>query len=134
MRDDPVARGGCLCGGVRYEARGELRDVVACHCSQCRQTSGHHVAATQLPTTKLQLTASTTLRWYRSSATAERGFCTRCGGNLFWRETAPESTTTSIMAGTLDVPTGLRLAQHIFTGDKSDYYQITDGAPQSVQS
>ena len=129
----PVARGGCLCGGVRYEVRGALRDVVACHCSQCRRTSGHFVAATQVPSAQLQLTESATLRWYRSSASAERGFCTRCGGNLFWRETAPESTTTSIMAGTLEVPTGLRLSQHIFTGDKSDYYEITDGVPQRVQ-
>ena len=40
------AAGGCLCGGVRYEIRGELRDVVACHCSQCARASGNFVAAT----------------------------------------------------------------------------------------
>ena len=129
----PVARGGCLCGGVRYEVSGALRDVVACHCSQCRQTSGHFVAATQVPSVRLRLTESATLRWYRSSAAAERGFCARCGGNLFWRETAPGSTTTSIMAGTLETPTGLRLVQHIFAAHKSDYYDIADGAPQSAQ-
>jgi len=134
MSEESVARGGCLCGGVRYQARGRLREVVACHCSQCRRSSGHFVAATQLPAAHLQLTASATLRWYRSSAQAERGFCARCGGNLFWRETAPATTAISIMAGTLDLPTGLRIAQHIFVADKSDYYQITDGAPQSAQS
>ena len=133
MSEASVARGGCLCGGVRYQAHGGLRDVVACHCSQCRRTSGHFVAATQIAAAKLQLTASATLRWYRSSAQAERGFCMRCGGNLFWRETAPDSTNVSIMAGTLDVPTGLRLAQHIFVADKSDYYEIADGAPQSAR-
>ena len=128
----PVARGGCLCGGVRYEVRAKLRDVIACHCSQCRKTSGHFVAATQAPSAQLQLTESATLRWYRSSASAERGFCACCGGNLFWRETAPGSTTTSIMAGTLETPTGLNLVQHIFVADKSDYYKINDGAPQSA--
>jgi hypothetical protein len=122
------ARGGCLCGGVRYEIRGPLRNVIACHCSQCRRTSGHFVAASQARSADLVLRESATLRWYRSSAEAERGFCMRCGGNLFWRPTAPGSGVTSIMAGTLDAPTGLRVMQHIFVDDKSDYYEIGDTA------
>jgi hypothetical protein len=69
----------------------------------------------------------------RSSDSAERGFCERCGGNLFWRLISAGSGTTSIMAGTVDPPTGLRIIQHIFTADKSDYYEINDGAPQSAQ-
>jgi hypothetical protein len=125
-RDAPRARGGCLCGGVRYEIHGPLRDVIACHCSQCRRTSGHFVAATQARTADLVLRESGTLRWYRSSSEAERGFCSRCGGNLFWRPTAPDAGVTSIMAGTLDAPTGLRVMQHIFVADKSDYYEISD--------
>ena len=129
--DTVAAQGGCLCGGVRYRATSALRDVIACHCSQCRKTGGHFVAATQVPTADLQLIESATLRWYRSSDSAERGFCERCGGNLFWRPTSAGSSTTSIMAGTVDPPTGLRITQHIFTADKSDYYEIDDGAPQS---
>jgi hypothetical protein len=128
------ARGGCLCGGVRYEIRGPLRDVIACHCSQCRRTSGHFVAAAQARSADLVLRESATLRWYRSSGEAERGFCSRCGGNLFWRPMAPGFDVTSIMAGTLDAPTGLRLVHHIYVDDKSDYYAITDGALQSPQS
>ena len=119
-----TARGGCLCGGVRYQTRGPLRGVIACHCSQCRKTSGHFVAATSVPTTRLELTESATLRWYVSSSTAERGFCARCGGNLFWRPTSPGADTTSILAGTLDPPTGLSIVEHIFCADKSDYYEI----------
>jgi hypothetical protein len=96
------ARGGCLCGGVRYEVHGPLRGVIACHCSQCRRTSGHFVAASEARTADLALLESATLRWYRSSVAAERGFCSRCGGNLFWRPTGAELGVTSIMAGTLD--------------------------------
>lgn len=29
---DKAVTGGCLCGKVRYEVRGKLRDVIACHC------------------------------------------------------------------------------------------------------
>jgi hypothetical protein len=117
---------------VRYEIRGPLRDVMGCHCSQCRKTSGHIVMATQARAADLVFEDASTLRWYRSSAAAERGFCERCGGNLFWRPTAPGTDTISIMAGTLDSPTGLKVAQHIFVADKSDYYEIRDPVPQSA--
>ncbi len=40
--------GSCLCGAVTYEVRGDLRPSVACHCSQCRKTSGHYWSATQV--------------------------------------------------------------------------------------
>jgi hypothetical protein len=123
--------GGCLCGGVRYEVRGALRGVIACHCSQCRRTSGHHVAMTNAPRENLTLTSSGTLSWYRSSPRAERGFCRVCGGNLFWQQDG--ANTTSIAAGTLDLPTGLELREHIFVDDKSDYYSIDDDLPKRRQ-
>lgn len=59
--DDTTHTGGCLCGGVRYAIRGELRGVIACHCSQCRRTSGHHSAMTSAPNERLSLTAAGTL-------------------------------------------------------------------------
>ena len=35
----------------------------------------------------------------------------------------------AITAGTLDKPTGLRLARHIFTDERGDYYDLPDDAP-----
>ncbi len=127
----PVKRGSCLCGGVRYEITGPLSSVTVCHCSQCRKTSGHVVAATQALAADIQLLEASTLTWYRSSDTAERAFCNRCGGNLFWRETGATVRVMEVMAGTLDAPTGLSIDRHIFVADKSDYYDILDGAPQA---
>ena len=119
--------GGCLCGGVRYVVEGALREVIACHCSQCRRTSGHFVAASSALKSALRLERSDSLRWYRSSPGAERGFCSTCGGNLFWRP--DEGELISIMAGTLDTPTNLKITEHIFVADKSDYYTINDAVP-----
>jgi hypothetical protein len=113
---------------VRYRIRGALRDAIACHCGQCRRTSGHHAAMTSASAEDLTLVSSETLSWYRSSASAERGFCRVCGSNLFWR---PEGENrTAITAGTLDSPTGIKLMEHIFVADKGDYYSIDDGLPQ----
>ena len=122
--------GGCLCGGVRYRVRGALREVIACHCSQCRRTSGHHSAMTSAPSANITLTCSDHLRWYKSSDTAERAFCGRCGGNVFWKLAGRDAL--SITAGTLDAPTHLKVQEHIFVADKSDYYSINDDAPQKL--
>lgn len=115
-------KGSCLCGGVQYTAVGPLDDVIACHCRQCQKTSGFHVAMTRVPLQNFRLDKSETLNWYRSSNEAERGFCTRCGGNVFWKPTGKNSI--SISAGTLDQPTGLKLRKNIFTEFAGDYYAI----------
>jgi hypothetical protein len=123
--------GGCLCGAIRYRIRGALRGIIACHCSQCRRTSGHHAAMTSAPLGKVEWTSSERLLWYKSSDTAERGFCGACGGNLFWRQFGHGDI--SITAGTLDTPTHLAIEQHIFVADKSDYYAINDDVPQRAR-
>ena len=122
------ATGRCLCGAVRYVVHGPLRPVSYCHCSQCRRTSGHFVAATACDANDLQLLNDAGLRWYRSSSNAERGFCGQCGSSLFWKP--DHGRHVSIMAGTMDTPTGLCAEEHIFVADASDYYVLADGLPQ----
>jgi hypothetical protein len=116
---------------VRYAVEGSLRDVSFCHCSQCRRSSGHFVAASACNPAHLRLLEDEGLRWYRSSSSAERGFCKHCGSSLFWRPA--HGGHISIMAGTLDVPTGLAAYEHIFVGSASDYYVIADGLPQFTE-
>ena len=123
--------GSCECGAVAYELRGDMRPSVACHCTQCRKTSGHYWSATQVPTEKLTLTQDAGLKWYRSSDRARRGFCCKCGASLFWE--LDGEGTTSIGTGTLDGETGLKTEKHICMADKGDYYEINDGLPQLEQ-
>lgn len=132
MSGDAKRAGGCLCGGVRYTLTGALRDVIACHCGQCRRASGHHVASIRARRAGLTIESGETLARYESSPGFLRTFCARCGSKLFWEsEGSPEIW---VMAGTLDSPTGLKIAEHIYVADKGDYYEITDGLPQSPQT
>lgn len=119
-------QGSCLCGAVVFEAKPPLRDVVACHCSQCRKTSGHYWAATSVPLDRFRLIREDGLAWYRSSGSARRGFCRNCGASLFWRPEGEDRI--SLAPGALQGPTGLRIIAHIFTGDAGDYY-APEGAP-----
>jgi hypothetical protein len=115
------ATGRCLCGGVRYEVTGPLRDVVICHCGRCLRTHGHAAAYAACARSDLLLVRDERLRWYEADDRA-RGFCARCGASLFWRAAGRE--TVSIAAGTLDRPTGLKTIAHIYTRDLADYYSI----------
>ena len=124
--------GGCLCGGVRFRVSGPLRSIVYCHCSQCRRTSGHFVAATAVAKDALVVVADNSLEWFASSEFASRGFCRRCGSSLFWLPKAEDYV--SIMAGTLDESAGLKAVEHINAGDKGDYYKLTDGLPTRPES
>ena len=118
--------GGCLCGAVHYTISGTMRPVIACHCTQCRKTSGHHVAATSAHRDQIAVTGEVT--WFQSSDSARRGFCGTCGSNLFWDG---EGENLSIFAGTIDGPTGLQIAGHIFCADKGDYYDLPEDLPRS---
>ena len=62
------------------------------------------------------------MKWFRSSDTAERGFCGVCGSNLFWRPFSGDGI--SIFAGSIDGPTGLSMVCQIHVEDAGDYYDL----------
>ena len=119
--------GSCNCGAVRYEISGPMRQVIGCHCNQCRKSTGHFVAATSVDLEHFKIVDDSGLHWFRSSDVAQRGFCRECGSNLFW--VSPEYGA-GISAGSLDKPSGTKLVRHIFVADKGDYYDLSDGLPQ----
>jgi hypothetical protein len=131
-----MATGQCLCGAVRYRVEGLLRDVLICHCVECRRWHGHVSATTAVTRDNLVLLEKRGLRWIgspRSDARARRGFCSECGSSLFWD--APGFETISVSAGTLDPPTGLRVASHWFVSQAGDYYELPeDGLPRHERS
>ena len=123
-----VTKGSCNCGEITWEATGEMREIVACHCSQCRKQTGLYYAATNVADDRLTVNGES-LTWYQSSPEAKRGFCNICGSALFWKRNTDDFT--SILVGSIDGDSGLEIDRHIFTTDKPDWYDITDGKPQN---
>lgn len=123
-----MAMGGCLCGAVRYETHAPLRDVVFCHCAQCRRQTGLYYAATACAWSAVTVQGDA-LRWFASSPAAQRGFCGTCGSALFWQ---PEGRDhVAILVGSLDDASALGRDCHIFTADKGCYYDLPqDGLPR----
>jgi len=118
MTDEPsLTTGGCLCGAVRYEVSGPLRDVVNCHCSMCQRLHGNFGPHSKARKVNIAITKADGLAWYKTSEVAQRGFCRECGSSLFWEPF--ELDATGIIAGSLDGPTGLKTMGHIFVGEKT---------------
>jgi hypothetical protein len=125
------ATGRCLCGAVTYQAHGPLRDILLCHCVECRRWGGSVGAFAAARAEDLVVREPSPLRWVDgpdSDHGARRGFCGDCGSSLFWQ--AAGSERIGIAAGTLDQPTGLRVVGHIYTHQIGDYETLDDGLPR----
>ena len=122
-------KGSCLCGAVRFEVASELPGPDACHCSQCRKSSGHYFSSTDVPKAAVTVEGEDRVTWYQSSEKVRRGFCGACGSSLVWDPIFRD--WIGISMGAFEAPTNTRLAKHIFTADKGDYYDIgEDGVPR----
>ena len=120
--------GGCLCGKVRFTTTGPLREVIFCHCSQCRRQSGLYFAATSVSADCLALEGDGNITWFAASGFAKRGFCGTCGSILFWKPN--DEPRYAILAGAFDHPEALHPGHHICTEGRPAFYQINDGLPQ----
>ena len=119
----------CLCEGVKFKVKGKLRHVLNCHCSQCMKTHGNFSAYTSTLEKNLKFVSKKTLKWFRSSKKAKRGFCNKCGASIFFKFI--KNDTISISAGLFKNPTGLKEKINIFVKNKLDYYKLNSKLPKN---
>lgn len=104
MTDESASgSGGCLCGAVRYEYRGEPTSVGLCQCDRCQRQSGSaFLIGVVFP--KDAVTIEGELRTYEATIDGLRlwrHFCPTCGSAVsITLERYPE--IRSMMGGTLD--------------------------------
>jgi hypothetical protein len=124
-------RGSCLCGGVRYEARGPVTKMTSCHCVQCRKASGAEFATngSVLAEHFRVVEGDALLARYESSPRRFRFFCGRCGSPLFKRdETKPE--WVRLRLGCVDTDLEERPRAHIFVREAPNWSRIPGDLPQ----
>jgi len=130
---EAVNQGSCLCGGVRYEAAGDIRAVSHCHCGMCRKAHGAAFATYGgVPREHFRFTAGEAqLNRYASSATVTRSFCSVCGSPLLWeRSDGPFPGWVAFPLGTLDTPVRPVKQKHIHVGSKADWLSLCDDWPR----
>jgi hypothetical protein len=121
--------GGCLCGALRYEARGEPSMMGHCYCEDCRKASGSgFIPFMGFPGSAVRFTGET--RQFRSKAAngniAIRNFCPVCGSLVFGGEVGKDSSHT-IYAGSLDDPSSFHPKVAIFARNRPPWAVIPTG-------
>lgn len=109
-------KGGCICGEVRYEVdtATECRQLVLCHCRNCRRTTGTgHSQTVGVPEEAVTLQGEDYLQSYEKKAdsgnTVVSCFCRQCGAPVFMRYpqqrmdiVAARGNIIALHAGSLD--------------------------------
>lgn len=128
MGDDVMIReGGCLCGSIRFRAKGEPINVRICHCRTCQKAMGSPFYARALFTQDALSVEGETGR-YASSATLDRVFCKACGTRLFsWRR---NGTAAGVALATFDDRHAFAPTEHIWVSEKINWVRLDDGLPQ----
>lgn len=123
--------GHCLCGEVKFQYDGPLGPVALCHCSQCRRSHGSPFSASA-PAQAVRfhyVAGQAQVAEYESSPGKYRGFCGRCGSQLYSRVDAIPGILR-LRIGALDEPLDTAPSRHVYVGSKAAWFDITDDLPQ----
>ena len=129
--------GGCLCGAVRYQTRGEAARTVVCHCSFCQRCTGSAFAVwATFGKDEVELSGVLASYEHRSDESGRwirLNFCPRCGTTVTSTfEKGPGEI--AILAGTLDAIEWIRVDRHVWTRSKHEWVSIPAGVPAYVKS
>ena len=123
--------GGCYCGAVRYEAKGDALFKGQCHCRECQFISGGGPNVTMaMPADAFSYTKGGAKGFKRSDLDnpVTREFCADCGTHLLAR--VPGMPAVLLKVGTLDDPSQFGAPQMaIYLCDNQPFHLVADGVP-----
>lgn len=121
-------RGRCLCGTVRFIAKGEPRWVAHCHCESCRRATSAAIV-TYAGFLLDNVTWSGGRTTFASSPGVQRSFCPRCGSPLsFSGERWPGEI--HLFVASFAEPGTLLPKLHVHAREQLPWLQLADGLPR----
>jgi hypothetical protein len=121
MTDEKTITGACACSTVKYSLSGEMVGVVNCHCKQCQRFHGnYHPLIVGEKENFVVIKGEENITKFDSSELAQRFFCSKCGSQIFKKQT--EGSKVMLSVGCLDDTEGLKTVKNIFTESAGTYY------------
>jgi len=124
--------GGCLCGAIRYEARGEPYNITHCHCADCRKSAGAaFVTWASFRRNNFRFThgAPREIAW----AERIRSFCPNCGTAITFLS-QPDADEVDAAVCSFDHPEAVVPQDHIWIEDRLPWIQLGDDLPRHARS
>jgi GNAT superfamily N-acetyltransferase len=121
--------GGCFCGAVRYEIRGQPRVVSHCHCSMCRRAAGAPVVTWATYAREAVRFVAGSPAELRSSPPVTRTFCGGCGTPLTFVTTA-EPDWIDVTVASMDRPEAVPPNDHIWSESAVPWLVLDDDLPR----
>lgn len=121
--------GGCLCGALRYEARGAPRFMGYCFCADCRKASGSgFIPVMMYPSAQLTIAGPSSVHAHDlgGGRAAHRNSCSVCHSLVFGGVRGTSEWHT-LYAGSLDEPRHFVPTVAIYTQGKPDWALVPDG-------
>ncbi|WP_371397057.1 GFA family protein [Fretibacter rubidus] len=116
-----VLNGHCLCKGVSFTVDAP-EHLDSCHCGQCRRWSGGPNIS--LDFSQVTFQNKQTLKWYKSSDWAERGFCDKCGSSLFYRLIDDPKKMTVCAGAVNNLSDKVTITKEFFIDEKPSFYEL----------
>ena len=117
-------KGGCLCGAVKYEVKGEPVRVAQCHCDDCRRATGSafatNVFVKEEDIVVLQGETKSFQHSADSGSTMTKEFCGNCGSQLFGSGSSAPGIK-NIKIGSIDDVGDLKPQIEVFTSKSLPY-------------
>jgi hypothetical protein len=125
-----ILTGSCLCGSVTFQVAGSVRELVSCHCSECRKAYGSAFGVIAVCESKAftYTNGEEHISAFVQSANVTRRFCKRCGSQLPIRE--DEHPLVGIPAGLINEDLAMSISEHIFVGSKADWWSFDETSPR----
>jgi hypothetical protein len=121
--------GGCLCGAVRYRVAGPPMDAGYCHCRLCQRSSGAPLLAWfTVEAASFSYTVGEPAI-FRSSAAAQREFCSRCGTQIVFRRSTA-AISIDVTLASLDDPALVVPEYHIWRASRIAWFETADHLPR----
>lgn len=129
----PSVTGGCVCGAIRYEAKGDPIETDTCYCRDCQYESGGGPGyAVMLPRASVTVAAGVPrCHWSVSDKgnRVGRSYCADCGTPLFG-ESAAFPEILAIKVGSLDDPSRFKSQMSIWVRSAQPWHHIDPALPR----
>ena len=123
--------GKCLCGEVKIKIVGEISDIIHCHCSLCRKSSGTAFATNGfINSTDLEITSGkNSLSTFSFKPGRNRHFCSNCGSPVY-SSNEQDPACYRIRLGILDSDIVERPISHNFVSSKANWENLNAQLPR----